>query len=228
MIEKTDLYFGDCLEVLRKIHKENHQGVFDLIYIDPPFNSKRNYNVLFESIDQIDATAQKEAFKDTWSNVSYLDTLNDIHKLSLDLHDYLKVLDKINISQSAMSYLTIMAIRLYYIHKVLKETGSFYLHCDPNMSHYLKAICDLIFGYKNFRNEIIWCYTSGGKSTRYFARKHDIIVFEVKRAGRFHIGLYCGDDNFLHQASPALSRTETLDDRWQNKIKGIYRHPEMV
>ena len=180
MPEKNKLYFADCLEILRKIVAENPRGIFDLIYIDPPFNSKRNYNVLFESIDQTDTTAQKEAFRDTWSNVSYKDTLDDIQDLSLDLYDYLKVLDKINISQSAVSYLTIMAIRIYYIHKALNETGSFYLHCDPNMSHYLKAVCDLIFGYKNFRNEIIWHYRRWTGKAKLFQKLHDIILFYSK------------------------------------------------
>lgn len=185
MIEKNKLYFADCLEILRKIHKENPKGIFDLIYIDPPFNSKRNYNVLFESADIPDATAQKEAFKDTWSNISYIDTINEIQDLSLDLYEYLKVLDKIKISKSAVSYLTIMAIRLYYIHKVLKDTGSFYLHCDPNMSHYLKTICDLIFGYSNFRNEIIWHYRRWTNVQRQFQKMHDIILFYSKTSKSF-------------------------------------------
>jgi len=180
MTEKNKLYFADCLEILKKIAIENPQGIFDLIYIDPPFNSKRTYNVFFESADKPEATAQKEIFKDTWSNVSYLDTIKEIQNLSLDLYDYLEVLNKINISQSAVSYLTIMAIRIYYIHKVIKDTGSFYLHCDPNMSHYLKAVCDLIFKYENFINEIVWCYKSGGATKRKFAKKHDVILFYSK------------------------------------------------
>ena len=178
------LYFANCLEVLRKIHRENPKGIFDLVYIDPPFNSKRNYNVLFESIDKADATAQKEAFKDTWSNISYIDTINEIQDLSLDLYEYLKVLDKIRISKSAVSYLTIMAIRLYYIHKVLKETGSFYLHCDTNMSHYLKAICDLIFGHQNFRNEIIWSYKKWSVAKKHFSKNHDNILFYCKNESK--------------------------------------------
>ena len=134
------LYFGDCLEILKDLNKEYPQGFIDLIYIDPPFNSKRNYNVLFEDIDLKDAKAQKEAFADTWSNVSYKDTLGELIDLSESLYDFLKTLDNINISKSAVSYLTTMAIRIYYMHKVLKDTSSFYLHCDPTMSHYLKII----------------------------------------------------------------------------------------
>ncbi len=174
------LYFGDCLDVLKELHKEQPQGFIDLIYIDPPFNSKRDYNILFESLDMKDTKAQKEAFADTWSNVSYLDTLEEIKDLDLDLYKLLKTLDEINVSQSAVSYLTTMAVRIYYMHKVLKDTGSFYLHCDPTMSHYLKLVCDQIFGIQNFRNEIVWHYRTGNIAKHQFQRKHDIIFFYSK------------------------------------------------
>src|SRR5439155_8473218 len=128
------LYFGDCLHILKQLHHNNPQGFIDLIYIDPPFNSKRNYNVLFESIDLKDATAQKQAFADTWSNVSYIDTINEIAELDKDLYAFLKTLSDIRISDSAVAYLSMMAIRIHYMHKVLKRTGSFFLHCDPTMS----------------------------------------------------------------------------------------------
>ena len=153
------LYFGDCLDILKDLKAKHPSGFIDLIYIDPPFNSKRNYNILFEDVNLSDVKAQKEAFADTWSNISYLDTLNEIKEIDLDLLRLLDALNDINISKSAISYLTTMAIRIWYMHKVLKPTGSFYLHCDPKMSHYLKIVCDLIFGEKNFKNEIIWDYT---------------------------------------------------------------------
>ncbi len=177
------LYFGDCLDVLKELHKEQPKGFIDLIYIDPPFNSKRNYNILFEEVDLKDTKAQKEAFADTWSNVSYLDTLEGIKNLDLDLYKLLKTLDEINISQSAVSYLTTMAIRIYYMQKVLKDSGSFYLHCDSYMSHYLKLICDLLFGNKNFKREIIWSLktASGYKSQALnWIRNHDVILFYTK------------------------------------------------
>src|ERR1700752_4127347 len=142
----NQLYYGDCLDVLRNLYKEHPKGFIDLIYIDPPFNSKRNYNILFESAALNDTKAQKEAFADTWSNISYKDTLNEIADLDINLFTFLKTLDALNISKSAVSYLTTMAIRIYYMRKVLKDTGSFYLHCDSTMNHYLKIICDMIFG----------------------------------------------------------------------------------
>lgn len=174
------LYFGDCLDILKELHVKHPLGFIDLIYIDPPFNSKRNYNILFEDIDMTDTKAQKEAFADTWSNVSYKDTLNELFELNKDLYNFIKTLDTIYISKSIVSYLTTMAIRIFYMHKVLKDTGSFYLHCDPNMSHYLKIICDLIFGRNILFNELVWCYKEREVSKNQWNKKHDIILFFTK------------------------------------------------
>ncbi len=179
------LYFGDCLDVLKELKKENPQPFIDLIYIDPPFNSKRNYNVLFESIDMKDANAQKQAFADTWSNYSYVDELNEISLLHKDLYDVLNLFHGLkSISDSAVAYLTTMSIRIWYMHKSLKDTGSFYLHCDPTMSHYLKLICDMIFGEKNFRNEIVWQRRTGSNSSvhtaKQFGNTADILLFYSK------------------------------------------------
>jgi len=175
------LNFGDCLEILKELcpNPNKAEGFIDLIYIDPPFNSKRDYNVLFEEA-VIDATAQKKAFADTWSNVSYYDTLDELHKIDLDLYKFLMTLNDIHISKGAVSYLTTMSIRIWYMHKVLKNTGSFYLHCDPTMSHYLKIICDIIFRESNFRNEIIWCYKERELAKTNWNKKHDVILFYTK------------------------------------------------
>jgi site-specific DNA-methyltransferase (adenine-specific) len=171
------LYYGDCLDILKSSIEDES---IDLIYIDPPFNSKRDYNVLFESIDMTDAKAQKEAFKDTWSRVKYIDELNEISDLDRDLYKLLKALDEVRISKSAISYLTIMAHRIFYMHRKLKSTGSFYLHCDPNMSHYLKLVCDMIFDKKNFRNEIVWHYRRWSNVAKVFQRMHDTLLFYTK------------------------------------------------
>ncbi|MCF7809828.1 restriction endonuclease [bacterium] len=174
---KNRLFYGDCLDVLQnRIEDES----IDLIYIDPPFNSKRNYNVLFESIDMTDTKAQKEAFADTWSNVKYIDQLYHIQDINLDLYKFLATLDSINVSKGAVSYLTTMALRIIYMYRKLKETGSFYLHCDPTMSHYLKLVCDLIFNKKFFRNEVIWAYEIGGRSHKQWGKKHDVILYYTK------------------------------------------------
>jgi adenine specific DNA methylase Mod len=176
------LYFGDCLDVLKEIKESQPQPFIDLIYIDPPFNSKRNYNVLFESMDMKDANAQKQAFADTWSNYSYMDELNEMADLHKDIYTILKTFHELkSISDSATAYLTTMAIRIYYMHKLLKDTGSFYLHCDQTMSHYLKLICDMVFGEQTFQNEIIWQRTRSAKlQSNSFGRITDIIFFYTK------------------------------------------------
>jgi len=176
----NQLYFGDNLFILKNLYSQHPNGFIDLIYIDPPFNSKRNYNVLFESIDLSDSTAQKEAFADTWSNISYIDTLNELANLNLHLYSFLTNLENIGISKSAISYLTTMSIRIWYMHKLLKETGSFYLHCDPTMSHYLKIVCDIIFNEKNFKNEVIWHYRRWTGDAKSFMKMHDVILFYAK------------------------------------------------
>ncbi|MDP8240737.1 MAG: DNA methyltransferase [Candidatus Hatepunaea meridiana] len=174
----NELFYGDNLDILKNSIEDCS---IDLIYIDPPFNSKRSYNVLFESIDLSDTKAQKEAFADTWSNVAYLDEMCEIQDLDLDLYRILQTLDRVRVSKGAISYLTTMALRIYYMHKKLKSTGSFYLHCDTTMSHYLKMICDLIFGYKNFRNEISWERSHTRSSiSKIYRRSHDVILFYSK------------------------------------------------
>lgn len=174
------LYFGDCLDVLKRLHHENSKPFIDLIYIDPPFNSKRNYNVLFESIDLKDANAQKQAFADTWSNVGYRDTMYELADINRTLHSFLESLNICGFSESTIAYLTTMAIRIYYMHGLLKDTGSFYLHCDSTMSHYLKIVCDLIFGEKNFKNEIIWKRTNSHSDSSRYPRITDSILFYSK------------------------------------------------
>jgi len=178
------LYYGDNLIILKSLY-EKEKSFIDLIYIDPPFNSKRNYNILFEDLIQSvengkKTTALKEAFSDTWSNVSLSHELEEMQGLdNLNIYNFL-TWNRSIFSDSQMSYLTMMAHRLYYMHKLLKDTGSLYLHCDPTMSHYLKILLDIIFGGTNFRNEIVWNYQTGGASKRHFARKHDIILFYTK------------------------------------------------
>ncbi len=179
------LYFGDCLDVLRDLKENFPQPFIDLIYIDPPFNSKRNYNVLFESMDMKDANAQKQAFADTWTNVAYMDELQMLAEMHKDLYDVLTAFGKAkSISHSAVAYLTTMALRILYMHKLLKDTGSFYLHCDPTMSHYLKLICDMIFGEKNYQNEIVWQRVNAkGNVQRKFGAVHDVIFRYSKKPG---------------------------------------------
>jgi DNA modification methylase len=197
------LYFGDCLDVLKELKREHPQPFIDLIYIDPPFNSKRNYNVLFESMDMKDANAQKQAFADTWSNYNYVETLNEIAGLDRDLYTVLKTFHDVkSIGDSEVAYLTTMAIRIWYMHKLLKDTGSFYLHCDPTMSHYLKLMCDIIFSEKNFRAEISWkrtnAHNNAKQGRKIYESVRDIIFFYSKTNTWQWNQLYTVyDDNYI-------------------------------
>jgi site-specific DNA-methyltransferase (adenine-specific) len=178
------LYYGDNLKILKSLYKEK-KSFIDLIYIDPPFNSKRNYNILFEDLIKTaengeKTTALKKAFSDTWSNVSLAHELEELKELdNLKLYNFLTG-NRPVFSDSQMSYLTMMAHRLYYMHKLLKNTGNFYLHCDPTMSHYLKVLMDIIFGEKNFRNEIVWHYRRWTAVSKRFQKLHDIILYYGK------------------------------------------------
>jgi site-specific DNA-methyltransferase (adenine-specific) len=167
---QNTFYTNDNLYVLSGLNSES----VDLIYLDPPFNSKRTYSA------PVGSKAAGASFKDmwTWKDVDehHLDSLVD-H--SPTLTKYITCIGEIH-GKPMMAYLTYMSQRIIEMHRVLKETGSLYLHCDPTASHYLKILLDFIFGKNNFRNEIVWCYTIGGKSKRTFGKKHDIVYFYSK------------------------------------------------
>ena len=175
---KNQLYFGDNLKILQD-HIADES--VDLIYLDPPFNSKATYNVLFKEKSGEDSTAQITAFDDTWHwGIESEDAYHKIVKAGGKLADLLGVLRKFLGTNDMMAYLTMMAIRLKELQRVLKPTGSIYLHCDPTASHYLKLLMDAIFGAKMFRNEIIWQYSGWNKKLKnHFERRHDIILMYV-------------------------------------------------
>ena len=176
------IFAKDCLEVLTDKDIFPDESV-DLIYLDPPFNSKNDYNLPFKGQYKKDVKPVM-AFKDTWSwaeeeaqNLTNLKEGSMEDRLLADIVDLSKRVfkEKANDKISTAAYLLNMAIRLKTMRRVLKPTGSIFLHCDPTASHYLKMILDVIFGAGNFRNELIWHYTGGGRSKTYFSRKHDII-----------------------------------------------------
>ena len=164
------LYTNDNLYVLSGMNSDS----VDLIYLDPPFNSKRMYSA------PVGSKAAGASFKDmwTWKDVDeyYLDTLATQFPA---LARYIANIGVIH-SKPMMAYLTYMSQRIIEMHRVLKETGSLYLHCDPTASHYLKILLDEIFGKNSFRNEIVWGYRTGGVSKKWFARKHDVLLFYSK------------------------------------------------
>ena len=141
---------------------------FDLIYLDPPFNSKRLYNAFI-------GNAQWVAFDDTWR---WSEAIEDFHDVAQEvkLADMMEGLKRILGEGSNLAYLSYIANRLRECKRVLKDSGSIYLHCDPTMNYFLRILLDGIFGKRNFRNEIIWAYRTGGVSKRWFGRKHDVIL----------------------------------------------------
>ena len=169
--ENRTLWTGDNIDIMRGMNSES----VDLIYLDPPFNSKHNYAA------PIGSKAAGAAFKDTWTlsdvDVEWINLMEAKHS---DMHRVLLAA----MTNSDKSYLAYMTVRLLEIRRLLKPSGSIYLHCDPTMSHYLKLVMDAVFGRKAFRNEIVWCYRGGGVPKYDFARKHDVIfsIFEEQQA----------------------------------------------
>jgi site-specific DNA-methyltransferase (adenine-specific) len=178
-ITENTLFYGDNLDILREYFIDE---CVDLIYLDPPFNSHRSYNVLFKDEGGVESEAQITAFEDTW------------HWTSATEHAYFKLttqgpeqvaavmtgLRAFVGANQMMAYLTMMAARLVELHRVLKPTGSLYLHCDPTASHYLKIILDAIFGPLSFRNEIVWKRTSAHNDPGRYGSNIDILLYYTK------------------------------------------------
>lgn len=153
------LYYGDNLQVLREhIATES----VDLIYLDPPFNSQATYNVLFRSPKGEQSQAQIEAFEDTWHWIASAERAFDevMQSGNTDAAELLRALRAFLRENDLMAYLSMMAVRLLELYRVLKPTGSLYLHCDPTASHYLKLVMDAVFGKERFKTEIIWKRTT--------------------------------------------------------------------
>ena len=182
-VADNKLFYGDNLEVL---HKHIETESVDLVYLDPPFNSNRNYNVLFGKHNTVDAhsdAAQIQAFGDTWvwtptTEEQYVAYISG--GLPNRVADALTAFRTLLGENDAMAYLVNMAPRLVELHRALKPTGSLYLHCDPTMSHYLKIILDAIFDARYFQNEISWKRFSGKNDSIRFGRSHDVILFYSK------------------------------------------------
>ena len=182
------LYYGDNLEVLRDTTAFPDASV-DLIYLDPPFNSNAGYNVLFRDQSGSGADASMEAFDDTWTwGDASRGALLDIQAgTNVPLSVMMEAMHKAVGENPLMAYLAMMAVRLVELHRVLKDTGSLYLHCDPTASHYLKLVMDAVFGAENYQAEIIWRRTNARSTTGKWPRLHDVI-FNYSRmpAATFH------------------------------------------
>ncbi len=180
---ENTLYYGDNLDILRRYIPDES---VDLVYLDPPFKSDQNYNILFKEQNGSRAASQIRAFEDTWiwtqeSEAIYTDLVIKGDKVADCLRAFRTFLGPCDM----LAYLVMMAPRLVELRRVMKSTASIYLHCDPTASHYLKMLMDAVFGAKNFRNELIWCYSTSGRPRKEFAKKHDVILFYSKTRNYF-------------------------------------------
>ena len=171
-VDKT-IWTGDNLDILRGLNSES----VDLIYLDPPFNSNRNYAA------PVGSRAAGAAFKDTWT-LSDLDTAW-MGLIADEQPAMYKVIETAGLThgKGMQSYLCMMAVRLLEMNRVLKDTGSIYLHCDPTASHYLKLLLDSIFGMRSFRNEISWQRTGAHSDSHRYGAISDRLLFYTKSMG---------------------------------------------
>jgi site-specific DNA-methyltransferase (adenine-specific) len=218
----NQLLYGDNLEILRYDVYNNGKFLIenesvDVVYIDPPFNSNRDYNIIYGN----DATAQIKAFEDTWSLIGVEEIEQMIEKEYLRYaniqkpYDVLRTLlrDGDRYDRAMYGYLMNMAVRISEIYRKLKPTGTFYLHCDQTANTYLRIILDCVFGRENMLNEIVWHYQTGGNSKRWFARKHDTIFFYAKEIKK----------HFFCSERVMIPRTEEVLKRIRSGVKGATR-----
>jgi DNA modification methylase len=182
VVQENLLYYGDNLDVLRR-HVADES--VDLVYLDPPFNSAQDYNVLFKERNGTESAAQIRAFEDTWrwdqtAARAYQEIVEGGGKVAqamIAFHSYLGANDM-------LAYLAMMAPRLVELRRVLKETGSIYLHCDPAASHYLKILMDAVFGPANYLNDITWERFNFHADAHRWGRLHDVVLCFAKSAGK--------------------------------------------
>ena len=213
---KNQLYFGDNLDILRNNIPD---ASVDLIYLDPPFNSNATYNVLFHEETGQKSAAQITAFEDTWrwsleSESAYRDVVTNAPG---KLPGLLQAMRSFLGENDMMAYLTMMAQRMVELHRVLKDTGSVYLHCDPTASHYLKLLMDAVFGPENWRNEIIWKRTSAHNSATRYGPNHDTILFYSKSRR------YTWNQSFQSYDESYIKRFYRHEDE-----KGLYRLSDLT
>ncbi len=202
------LFYGDNLDVMRRYLADES---IDLIYLDPPFNSNADYNVLFAEHGGEKAAAQIKAFEDTWEwTIETARTLEELVEEGGIVSETLQGLYKILGASNTMAYLIMMVPRLTEMRRVLRSEGSIYLHCDPTASAYLRLIMDAIFGTRCFQNEIIWSYRRWPTKTRRYQKMHDVILFYAKsqRPGTFHVEYEPNSESYVKRFK---GNTQVLD-----------------
>ena len=200
-IENRTLFIADNLDILRGIDSET----VDLIYLDPPFNTNKQYKA------PIGSPAEGAEFKDIWKDEDVVyGQSSEIAVYYPHIHQIIQA-SAHTADNSMMIYLMAMSIRLIEMHRILKPTGSIYLHCDPTASHYLKLVMDAVFEHDNFRNEVVWSYRTGGASKTRFAEKHDVILFYSKS----------GNCNFNPQKEKSYTKSKSRRPGFINYGGGI-------
>ena len=213
-IKNRTIFCKDNLDILQEINS----NCIDLIYLDPPFNKKKEFTAPMGS------SAEGASFRDWFMEKDVKDEWIETIKEDYDgIYQFLTNVRELSSFQSSKNkhylynycYLCYMAIRLIEMHRILKDTGSIYLHCDPTMSHYLKILMDLIFGENNFRNEIVWCYSGGGIPKKDFPRKKDIILRYSKTNNYFFNIEYkpYGKHNMTGERATSLDGKRKLEYR---------------
>jgi len=204
-IQQNTLFYGDNLPILREHIPD---ASVDLIYLDPPFNSNRSYNILFKEESGKSSEAQVAAFDDSWHwGQSAEDTYHElVTQGAPEVAQMVAALRGFIGANQMMAYLVMMAARLVELHRVLKPTGSLYLHCDPTASHYLKIILDIVFGADNFRNEIVWKRTGAHNSANRYGPIHDILLYYSKS------NRYSWNQQYKSQSEYVEKRYSYIDD----------------
>lgn len=186
MLPTNALFYGDNLQVMRE-HAHDHfrDESVDLVYLDPPFNSARNYNVLFTERDDTKEAAQIKAFEDTWTwDASAAAAYDEIVENGGKVSEVMQAFRLFLGHTDMLAYLSMMAPRLIELQRLLKPTGSLYLHCDPTASHYLKLLLDAVFGPQQFRSEIVWkrssAHSDAKQGRKDYGHIHDVILFYSK------------------------------------------------
>jgi site-specific DNA-methyltransferase (adenine-specific) len=214
-ITTNTLFYGDNLAILREYISDES---VDLVYLDPPFNSSRSYNVLFRDESGKESEAQITAFDDTWHwNQTAEETYHElISEAPPRVAEMVGALRKFIGANQMMAYLVMMAARLVELHRVLKSTGSLYLHCDDAAGHYLKIVLDAVFGYENYRSQIVWRRTEAHNDSRRYGRVTDLIFF------------YSKTSDYLWNR-PTGQRSEKQMGRYRTDEQGrLFRHENLT
>ena len=227
MSERGMIYIEDNIHLLNRWYGEGKTKFIDLVYNDVPYNSKKEYCIIFNTDTKTAEIAYLDMFGkdvniDGNITIRYFDVLNDFIKIDINFYNFLVDLHKILPDDSLKSYTTFIGISNWYIHKALKSTGSLYHQCDQNTSHYMKVVLDYIYGKKNFKNEICWCYKTGGAGSKHYPRKHDSILFYTK-SDKYTFNVQYKDRESVYMDNGRRDGKVHIDEK--NGREFIYQYP---